>query len=182
MKTIVEDIKNQWSSEGKRVILLARKTLKGHQTSHDPNDNSFEAEVMSQARTHLTLVGLVGIVDPPRDEIPEVVRILRRAGIRIFMVTGDFKLTAQAIAIECGIITNPATMVHDVSALSRFPAGSERTSASSVNEKENTNDRQTKDIEANDENTISAPAKSITLSGPELISLNDNQWDQLCSK
>ena len=121
MKTTIEEIKNKWSSEGKRVILLARKTLPGHQTVHVPNNNTFEKEIMQQGSSDLTLVGLIGIVDPPRDEIPGVVRVLRGAGIRIFMVTGDFKLTAQAIAMECGIITNPPFKVHDISMLSRNP-------------------------------------------------------------
>lgn len=165
MKAIIEDIKNQWSSSGKRVILLARKTLKGHQATHNPADNSFEADVMSQAQHELTLVGLVGIVDPPRDEIPEVVRILRRAGIRIFMVTGDFKLTAQAIAIECGIISNPASMVHDISYLSANNSIYQKSNYSTDNEKAH---------------EFPPPNRSISLSGPELITLNDNQWNQLC--
>lgn len=165
MKTVIEDIKNQWSSQGKRVILLARKILEGHQSVHNPEHNIFEAEVTHQAGSGLTLIGLVGIVDPPRDEIPEVVRILRRAGIRIFMVTGDFKLTAQAIAIECGIITNPAAMVHDISMLSREHVVEPTTS---------------KDIRDSDLENFDGPMKSITLSGPELITLNDNQWEQLC--
>lgn len=50
---------------------------------------------MKHARTGLTLVGLVAIEDPPRDEIPEVIRILRRAGIRIFMVCSLFSLAKQ---------------------------------------------------------------------------------------
>jgi sodium/potassium-transporting ATPase subunit alpha len=91
---------------------------------------------------------MVGIVDPPRDEIPDVVRILRGAGIRIFMVTGDFKLTAQAIAEECGIISNSA-LVDDISALGR-------------------------------EGKIGTTKQSIVLSGPELITLNEAQWGQLC--
>ncbi|CZR59083.1 related to PMR1-Ca++-transporting P-type ATPase located in Golgi [Phialocephala subalpina] len=165
MKAVIEDIKNQWPNQGKRGILLARKILPGHQSVHNPVHNTFEAEVTHQAGSGLTLIGLVGIVHPPRDEIPEVVRILRRAGIRIFMVTGDFKLSAQAIAIECGIITNPAAMVHDVTALSRDhiiePAIS-------------------KGIKDSDLEKLEGPMKSITLSGPELITLNDNQWEQLC--
>jgi sodium/potassium-transporting ATPase subunit alpha len=44
---------------------------------------------MHLAKNELTLVGIVGIVDPPRDEIPSVVSILRGAGIRIFMVSGQ---------------------------------------------------------------------------------------------
>lgn len=165
MKATFEDIKDKWSSEGKRVILLARKILPGHQAVHSPEHNIFETEVMHQANSDLTLVGLIGIVDPPRDEIPEVVKTLRRAGIRIFMVTGDFKLTAQAIAIECGIISNPASMVHDISHLSRNPLVPKTSSP-----------------EASDKALESAegPVRSVTLSGPELKTLNDNQWDQLC--
>jgi sodium/potassium-transporting ATPase subunit alpha len=165
IKATIEEIKNKWSSEGKRVILLARKILLGHQNDHFPEHNTFEKEIMHQASSDLTMVGLIGIVDPPRDEIPEVVRVLRRAGIRIFMVTGDFKLTAQAIAIECGIISNPPSMVHDITMLSRNPVEAKMESPA-VSEK---------DLDPAD-----PPARSITLSGPELITLNDNQWDQLC--
>jgi len=165
MKTVIEDIKNQWSSQGKRVILLARKVLPGHQSVHVPEHNTFETEITNQASSNLTLIGLVGIVDPPRGEIPEVVSILRRAGIRIFMVTGDFKLTAQAIAKECGIITNPPDLVHDISMLSRNPVEPKLISLN-LSEKE---------LES-----LGGPATSITLSGPELITLNDCQWDQLC--
>jgi sodium/potassium-transporting ATPase subunit alpha len=165
MKTVIEDIKNQWSSQGKRVILLARKILPGHQSIHFPEHNTFESEITTQASSDLTLIGLVGIVDPPRTEIPEVVRILRRAGIRIFMVTGDFKLTAQAIAKECGIITNAPDLVHDIGMLSRDPVEAKEVSPT-ISEKE---------LEE-----IGGPATSITLSGPELITLNDCQWDQLC--
>ncbi|CAB4407519.1 unnamed protein product [Rhizophagus irregularis] len=43
---------------------------------------------------------------PPRAEIPEVVRRCRRAGVRIFMVTGDYSLTAETIARQCGILTS----------------------------------------------------------------------------
>lgn len=47
---------------------------------------------------NLTLVGLVGIRDPPRPDVLSSVGVIRRAGVRVFMVTGDFKLTAVAIA------------------------------------------------------------------------------------
>ena len=87
MRALLENTKNQWSSEGKRVILLARRILRKEQIRSSPSSSQFEYEVMDHAKINLTLVGLVGIVDPPRDEIPEVVRILRGAGIRIFMVS-----------------------------------------------------------------------------------------------
>jgi sodium/potassium-transporting ATPase subunit alpha len=79
-------------------------------------------------------------------------------------VTGDFKLTAQAIAIECGIVSNPPSMVHDISMLSRDPIVEPAISS-------NANYRDLEKFEG--------PVKSITLSGPELITLNGNQWDQL---
>lgn len=80
--SIVEEIKNQWSSQGRRVILLARKILSKSGTRSD----DMESEILHRSKDGLTLVGLVSIVDPPRNEIPEVVRTLRGAGIRIFMV------------------------------------------------------------------------------------------------
>lgn len=82
----IKYVKDQWSSEGKRVILLARKVLPASDIMPLPSSREFESEVMNHAKTGLVLVGLVGIVDPPREEIPDVVRILRRAGVRIFMV------------------------------------------------------------------------------------------------
>lgn len=82
----LKQIKDQWSSEGKRVILLARKIFRAGQIQGLPFSHLFEAEVMNQVKSGLVLVGLVGIVDPPRDEIPDVISTLRKAGIRIFMV------------------------------------------------------------------------------------------------
>ncbi|OLR94485.1 cation-translocating P-type ATPase [Actinokineospora bangkokensis] len=50
-----------------------------------------------------TLLGLVAIADPPRPDAPKVVRALRRAGIRLVMITGDHPRTAAAIAARVGI-------------------------------------------------------------------------------
>lgn len=83
---MIENIKNTWSSKGKRVILLARKIVSKEHILMDPSTSQFEDELAHHARTGLTLVGIVGIVDPPRQEIPYVVSTLRGAGIRIFMV------------------------------------------------------------------------------------------------
>ena len=71
------------------MILLARKTVPKESLQASTTSSQFEDAVMHLAKNELTLVGIVGIVDPPRDEIPSVVSILRGAGIRIFMVSGQ---------------------------------------------------------------------------------------------
>ncbi|KAB8356427.1 hypothetical protein FH972_024010 [Carpinus fangiana] len=164
-------IKDAWSAAGRRVILLARRVVPWSDLSTSPAED----EVMALARTNLTLVGLLAIVDPPRTEIPEVVRTLRRAGIRIAMVTGDFALTAQAIATECGIITTPAHLVDNASALMDPQDPQKLSMAASLHPSSNSDGT----LGSQDEDD--KPVKSIVLSGQDLITLSDAQWGTLAS-
>ncbi len=52
----------------------------------------------------LVLLGLVGMMDPPREGVPEAIRACREAGIRVAMITGDHLTTARAVAQEIGIL------------------------------------------------------------------------------
>ena len=54
---------------------------------------------------NLTLLGLVGIADPPRTEAIAAVALARAAGIKTVMITGDHPVTAEAIGRELGILT-----------------------------------------------------------------------------
>jgi Ca2+-transporting ATPase len=52
----------------------------------------------------LVFVGLIGMIDPPRQEVPPALETARRAGIRTVMITGDYPKTARAIAESIGLI------------------------------------------------------------------------------
>lgn len=94
-----------------RVLALAYKDLSGDLGSYDGTPAHQATKILSQdhsvfvtIESGLTFVGLVGIIDPPRAEIAPSVAICKVAGIRIMMITGDNKLTAEAIAVETGIL------------------------------------------------------------------------------
>jgi P-type Ca2+ transporter type 2C len=81
------------AGRGLRVLALARREL---ETSEPPEDPE-------QLERDLTLLGLVGLMDPPRPEAAGAVEECHRAGIRPIMITGDHPLTARAIAERLGI-------------------------------------------------------------------------------
>ena len=81
------------SSEALRVLAVARRHFDGKTEDHP--DEALEE--------HLTLLGLVGMIDPPRVGVKEAVRACADAQVRAVMITGDHKLTAVAIAKELGL-------------------------------------------------------------------------------
>ncbi|MCW3999552.1 MAG: cation-translocating P-type ATPase [Candidatus Bathyarchaeota archaeon] len=64
------------------------------------NQKAFEENM----ETDFVFVGIMGMIDPPRDEVKDAINICRRAGIRVVMITGDHKLTAVAVGKELNLL------------------------------------------------------------------------------
>lgn len=63
-----------------------------------------------EVERNLVLVGLVGMIDPPRPEVAEAIVTARAAGVEVIMITGDHADTARAVAEEVGLITDGAVL------------------------------------------------------------------------
>ena len=88
----IERANDSMAGAALRVLAIATKTVASSQIAQEDAEHA------------LTLLGLVGMVDPPRAEVADAVKDCHRAGIAIFMVTGDYGLTAEAIARLVGIV------------------------------------------------------------------------------
>jgi Ca2+-transporting ATPase len=87
---------NTLSADALRLLGVAYKEIK-----------TVPAKATSEElETGLTFLGLVGMIDPPRKEAAEAVKLCKKAGIKVVMITGDHVVTAGAIARELGIL-NP---------------------------------------------------------------------------
>jgi P-type Ca2+ transporter type 2C len=88
----ISKVVNQLASEGLRVLAVAQGTFEGQDWPESEHDFDFD------------FVGLLGLADPVRAEVPAAVAECQAAGIRVLMITGDYPATARAIAREAGLI------------------------------------------------------------------------------
>lgn len=93
-KQMQDNVINTMASDGLRTIGLAYRDV--------PAD--FDLEDENEIGSNLTLIGVVGIEDPVRPEVPKAIKQCQMAGITVRMVTGDNVMTARSIAQKCGII------------------------------------------------------------------------------
>ncbi|KAJ1548215.1 Calcium-transporting ATPase 10, plasma membrane-type [Nowakowskiella sp. JEL0078] len=98
-----QEIIQKWASEGLRTLALAYRTVSKKPVDQEKDDSSL-------LEKDLILIGIVGIKDPVRKEVPGAVAECQKAGLTIKMVTGDNRLTASKIARECGILTDGIVM------------------------------------------------------------------------
>jgi magnesium-transporting ATPase (P-type) len=92
---------DELGARGLRVLAAARHVAASDADTLTPAD----------VTTGLQLVGLVGIVDPPRPEAIEAIELCRTAGVHVVMITGDHSGTALAIAREMGIADDRSRVV-----------------------------------------------------------------------
>jgi Ca2+ transporting ATPase len=91
----------EMAKKGLRTICLAYKDV----SDDDDFDTKDSKGVFEVETDHLVFVAILGIRDIIRKEVPIAVALCKKAGIKVRMVTGDNKITATAIALDCGIIT-----------------------------------------------------------------------------
>ncbi|KAI9506459.1 hypothetical protein BX070DRAFT_196962 [Coemansia spiralis] len=173
----IKEIQRRWAAEeGCRVLLLCRRDFTlpsekgwdGDDIAHRDEINPFwgiedSPSLMYSAATesmhNLCVVGLVGMVDPPRAEIPEVVSTFRKAGIRVLMVTGDYAPTAAHVARQCRIITR--NYVDDSCEYDDVSLSRRESAVDSQRTLEN--------------------KSALVISGPELHELQKEHWDVITS-
>jgi len=89
------------SSHGLRVLALTRASIPKDQVAVGDN---LGPEFVNGKDGWLTMVGLCAIIDPPRPECVDAIKIAHRAGVRVAMITGDHKDTATAIGQMLGLV------------------------------------------------------------------------------
>ena len=91
---------SRMSNEALRVLGSAYKKIE--QVAFDERESIEEK---------LIFIGLVGMIDPPREEVKEAIKVTKKAGIRTVMITGDHRDTAFAIAKELGIAADKSEVI-----------------------------------------------------------------------
>ncbi len=92
-RTYWETCMDTMASRGQRLLAIAFK----------PAAAEHQSLAFGDVENGLTLLGVVGIIDPPREEATRAVRACQSAGIRVKMITGDHAVTARAIGAQMGI-------------------------------------------------------------------------------
>ncbi|KAI1827332.1 cation-transporting ATPase pma1 [Xylaria intraflava] len=153
-RSAFNQIQDKLSRNAERVLVICEKTV----TMNNPHgSNAFSDEIKATALEDLTVIGIFGIVDPPRPEAAQTVQDCRRAGVRFFMVTGDYGLTATAIARNIGI----------------FSSDIEPDSYEVIRSGTNTPNELKKHREE-------GTRRSLVLEGPSVALLDDDEWDVVC--
>ena len=103
---IHEDLDNYINKIREKNEEMARDALRVLGCAYKEIDHIPSIEEMKTIENDLIFIGMVGMIDPPREEAKEAVEKCKIAGIKVVMITGDHKITATAIAKKLGILEN----------------------------------------------------------------------------
>jgi Ca2+-transporting ATPase len=107
----ISAVNERMATEALRVLALAYKEEEA--IPEELDEKVFER--------NFVFLGLVGMIDPPREEVKEALKLCGDAGIKVVMITGDHKLTAVAVARELGIIDERESGVLTGAELEKIP-------------------------------------------------------------
>ena len=99
---IDEDVKRRIHGVGEQ---MAKNALRVLAFAYKMTPAGWQVLDESSAEKGLIFLGLMGMMDPPREEVKEAIQKCHEAGIKVVMITGDHKETAQAVAHELGILS-----------------------------------------------------------------------------
>ncbi|MBN2157008.1 MAG: HAD-IC family P-type ATPase [Candidatus Lokiarchaeota archaeon] len=101
---------NKFASEGLRVLGFASMEIEYDQI------DLVKSQLMNDGKkiSKMAFLGLIGMIDPPREEVKEAIKLSKSAGIHVIMATGDHKLTAKAIGEEIGIVTPGSEIIEGI--------------------------------------------------------------------
>lgn len=103
-RNIVNEHLTNMMGMGERCLGFAKLDL---DSSQFPKGFEFDTEEVNFPLSGLTFVGMMALLDPPRESVPDAVLQCQRAGVKVIMVTGDHPATAKAIAKQVNIIKDP---------------------------------------------------------------------------
>jgi potassium/sodium efflux P-type ATPase len=101
-KEKVKKIYDQMSGEALRVLAFAYRPVKSS-TSNGPSPQKISIE---DAESDLIWVGMMAMIDPPRTDVEKAIKKCQESGIRVIMITGDYEITARAIAANVGLLNS----------------------------------------------------------------------------
>lgn len=100
---------DQLAAQGYRVLAIA--TRQGGAELATSNPNQVQTRYIASVENDLTFIGLVAMIDPPRPEVADAIALCHHAGIQVTMITGDYGLTAAAIAAKIGLINGKPRVI-----------------------------------------------------------------------
>ncbi|MBX9688913.1 MAG: cation-transporting P-type ATPase, partial [Candidatus Obscuribacterales bacterium] len=111
---------DSYARQGLRVIAAARKEISGSTFKEAYTDLAESSDLMAELESGLCFLGFFAMYDPPHPEVPAAIEKCHAAGIQVVMITGDYEVTAEAVARRVGIIRREKATVVTGSQLERM--------------------------------------------------------------